>query len=142
MPTTITQDIRGALQKQAANAAGFPTTVVRQGLGEVMPANSESHARLFYIPASTRPFNVRSKRFEHVGLFQISLYGPGGGGTGAIEQLADNVRAVFKPGETRLAAGPDTVTIDFSERADAMEVENDWLMVPTTVMWRCFSARN
>lgn len=137
--TTVSQNIRGCLQLQAALAAGFPAAVAYEG--EVFaPTTGITWARMTLLPQSGRPFDVRAADTAHMGLFQVDIMVPDGLGTGAAEIAADAVRAVFRGGTT-IGIGGDRIQIDYAERAQAQQQPN-WIFCPVTVRWRCYSASN
>lgn len=144
---SLSTNIRGALQVRALTAAGFPGAglVAFEGITfSVPPALAGvKYARLTLIPALGRPFDVGNGTKRHSGIFQVSLFFAKAGdpGSGPVEILADAVKAVFPPGAA-LYQGGEKVRIKYSERAQVAGDEPDWLHVPTTVGWECFSSSN
>lgn len=136
---SISHSIRGALQTRAATAAGFPPEAQRayQGRG-FKPTTGTPYARMTVIPASVRPSVLSGARAEHRGMFQVDLYFPTGGGTGAVEQVGDAVAAVFRAA-SKIHMNGETVVVERVERKPAPE-EDGWLRVIVSVTWRCFSA--
>lgn len=139
--TTVSQNVRGALQTRVALAAGFPPQNQIAYEGETFSSTlGVPWARLTLLPQSGRPFDVRAADTAHMGLFQVDVFVPDGLGTGAAELAADAVRAVFRGGTT-IGIGGDRIVIDYAERAQAQQ-EPDWIVCPVTVRWRCYSASN
>lgn len=139
MTTTIYQDIRAALQQRAQTADGFPADpqIAYEGI-VFTPTPEVPWARLTLSPTSIAAYTVNVGTLLHKGLFMIDLFYPLKAGTGLVESIADNVRAVFVPGQ-RLAIGQFFLQIDSSSRTRAMPSE--WLMVPVTVGWKVFASR-
>lgn len=142
--TTVSQDIRGALQTRAATAAGFPALAQRKYEGRAFsPTTGTTHVRMWVIPADERPWSLRGDRHRHTGLFQIDVLCPSAGdpGTAAVEQLADAIKAVFSPDLGPMYAGDERVTVLRVERTGIMDEQPDWQKIVVTVFWSCFSAR-
>ena len=142
MTTTLYQDIRGALQQRAASATGYPPVGQRAYEGGPLfsSTNGTPYARTTLMPTSGRPFEVSGGTKQHAGLFQVDVCVPSNQGTATAEIAADNVKAMFEPGDVLLKNG-EHIVIDYAERGKAM-VSPDWIFCPVTVRWRCFSTRN
>lgn len=142
MPS-LYQNIRGALQNQALTAVGFPAAnqVSYEG-AEFSSTHGVSWAKLSLMPQRGRSAVIGAAQKLHSGLFQVDIFDParGGPGTGGTEAKADAVKAVFAPG-TVLTLNGERVVIDYSERAAAI-ITPDWIQVPVTVGWRCYSSNN
>jgi hypothetical protein len=139
---SLYQTIRAALETRAVTAAGFPGSSQRAYEGVIFaPTLKTTYARMTNMPALGRPFSVSAARKEHIGTFQVDLFGAPGAGAGAIESLADAVKAVFSPG-LRLPKNGEIIIIDWSERVGIISADPKWLQCPVSVRWRCFSASN
>lgn len=133
--------IRSALQTQALTATGFPTTQVSYEGMRFDSTNKVTWSRFKLFPAVGDAFSVSASTIHHAGVFQVDLYGDPLHGTGALETLADAVKAVFRPG-TRLASGGETIIIDSAMRASAIVADPDWLHIPVSIRWRAYSSNN
>jgi hypothetical protein len=139
---SVSLDIRGALQVRAATATGFPGSAQRyyEGLA-FTPTIGTPYARMTLFPTQGRAAVIGGALVRHQGLFQVDLFYPAGLGTGAAETVADAVKAVFIAGLS-VTQGSETVTIEYAERAAAIQQNADWLMVPITVGYHCYSINN
>lgn len=139
--TTVSQNIRGALQLQALASPGFPPQSETAFEGEIFSSTiGVPWARMTLLPQSGRPFDVAAATTAHMGLFQVDVMVPAGFGTGAAEVAGDAVRAVFRAGTT-IGIGGDRVIIDYADRAQAQQ-QPDWIFCPVTVGWHCYSRSN
>lgn len=143
MPTTLYEDIRGALQPLADSVSGFPPIAQRSFEGMLFTSTTGvPWARITLMPVSGRPMTVSTNRKKHVGLFLIDLYGNPQIGSGGVEAVADAVMTIYKPPLRLMITGAtDTVGIDYSERKSARP-DGQYTMIPITVGWHCFSERN
>lgn len=142
--TTLTQDIRGALQKRLDAISGFPAEANRayQGRGYT-PTPGTPWARAVLTVAEDTPFATGGSSFTHRGLFIVTHFvdgrgNPGPGSAGA-EIASDNIAAAFKPPLNLLRAGL-RVRIERAERTGLVE-EPDWLSVPVQIRWMAWSPR-
>lgn len=140
---SLYQNIRGALQVQAATASGFPAAAKRayEGVRFVEPSDGSTWVKMTLIPATGRPYSVDGGTKQHTGMFQIDVFTAPGAGTGAGESLADAIKTVFAPG-TRLSLNSEIVIIEYAERASVIDADPQWLQIPVTVGWRSFSSNN
>lgn len=139
MTATLYQNVRGALQAQAATAAGFPSQVAYENVMFTSTVGTP-YARMTLMPQLGRPFSVSSDVKRHDGLFQVDIFYPANAGTALAEAAADAVRDALSAAK-RLAAGSDILAIDYVERAAALQ-QPDWIQIPVTAKWHCFSVRN
>jgi hypothetical protein len=137
---TIYQDIRGALQKRASLAQGFPPSGQRDYEGITFrPTIGTTYARMTLIPSSARPPFMDGRVVQHEGLFQVDLFAPGGGspGSATVEQVADAVRAQFEAG-LRLPVNAGKLLIRYAERSGIL-TQPDWLQISVTIAYRIYS---
>lgn len=134
---TTYSDVRACLQIQAATASGFPTQVSYEGALFTSTIGTP-WAKLKLLPVDDGPFSVSGAIRYAYGLFQVDVNYPARGspGTLTVEQAADNVIAVFKPG-THLESGSTLVTIDRAKRGPII-ISEDWLCLPVTISWRSY----
>lgn len=141
---SVSQAIRGALQQRAATAVGFPPSNQRAYEGYAFnPTIGTTYARMTVIPSESRPAVVGAATKIHRGLFQIDIFYPAQGnpGTGAAEVLADAVKDVFAVGGSAMSVGGETVTVERVQREQVIQ-SPEWLQVPVTVYWLCYSPNN
>lgn len=145
MTDAIYNDIRAALEAQAATAAGFPPPNLRNtDGGTFQPSLNKPWARLHLIPSSGRPISVDAKTIAHRGLFQIDLFYPASTGIKVAEAVAGAIKDAFAPGFTRLPL-PGTnarIHIAYVERIHAVKDDNEWEPVSVQVAWRVWAPRN
>lgn len=137
--TTLYQDIRGLLQRRAMTAVGFPADIAPQAVA-YNPVPGTPWARMVLTPASGRPFSVSGARIKHVGLFTVTIFQPAKAGTAAAEVAADNLKAVFRPGDV-LHRNNENLAVDYAEVRQIVE-ETDWVSAPVMIGWTCYSPRN
>lgn len=133
--TSLTQDIRGALQQQVENVTGFPPAAQRAYEGKTFtPTVGIAWARLTLMTNSRRPFSLSGVSKITGGIFLIDLFYPPGSGTATIDAMADAVVDAYAP-EAPLIQGSTRVLINYAQRAEVMRAAED-LQVPITVSWR------
>lgn len=139
--TTLYQDIRKALQDQAATASGYPPEGRRAYENQqFVPPTKISWVELTLAPVTDKPFSVSGKDKEHRGLFLINVRSPYNEGPAACEALADNVRSAFDPAVHLNSAGGETIFLDYAQRSKAIP-NAQWYLVPVTIGWRVYSER-
>jgi hypothetical protein len=75
---------------------------------------------------------------RHVGIYQVSIYAPVGGGVGVINGLIDALCDHFKRG-TVLTYSPITLTVEKSFSGPTIQ-ETDWQHVPITIRYYLLAA--
>jgi len=134
---SLLQDIRGALQLQAASAAGFPAAVDYEG-NEFSPTYGVPWARMTLMNNSRLPFSVSGQSKITGGLFQVDLFYPVNKGTADVDVVADAVVDVF-PLNSNLIRGSTRLWINYAQRNPLLQ-QPDSIHAPITVSWRCFTA--
>lgn len=148
MTTSLYQDIRGALQTLAASATGFPAAGQRafENL-EFSSTTGTPWVRMTVKPTSGRPYSVDAITRAHAGLFLVDFYFPADQGTagkpaaGDGEPAVDHFKDLFAPGTKIPLTGGEILYIAYAERAQGIAKDGQF-MIPVTVAWRCWSARN
>jgi hypothetical protein len=131
-------DIRGALQLQAASAAGFPASNQIDYEGKAFsPTLGVPWARMTLMNNSRLPFSVSGQSKITGGLFQVDLFYPIGAGTAAIDVVADAVVDVF-PLNSNLIRVSTRLWINYAQRNPLLQ-QPDAIHAPITVSWRCFT---
>lgn len=75
---------------------------------------------------------------QHVGIYQVSVCAPVGGGVGASGALRDSIVDWFKRGTTMIANGV-TVTVTKAYPGPAL-TDGGWIQTPITIRYRVFAA--
>jgi hypothetical protein len=134
---SLLSDIRGALQLQAASAAGFPPSnqIAYEGKGFTSTLGTP-WARMTLLNNSRQPFSLDGSDNIVGGLFQVDLFYPTGKGTADIDVVADAVVEAF-PLNHNLFRGSTRVSIYYAQRNPLLQ-QPDFLHAPITVSWRCF----
>jgi hypothetical protein len=73
------------------------------------------------------------------GVYQVEAVGPGGRGSGEVRALADAVAAHFARG-TKLAVGPDELTIERAEPGPGMTEHDGRFRVPVSISFYAYLA--
>jgi hypothetical protein len=134
---SILQDIRGALQLQAASAAGFPTEVGYEGK-LFSPTFGVPWARMTLLNNSGLPFSISGRSKITGGLFQVSLFYPVNKGTADIDVVADAVVDAF-PLDMNLFKNAARIWINYAQRNPLLQ-QPDSIHAPITISWRCFTS--
>lgn len=134
---SLYQDIRGALQLQAASAAGFPAAdqIDYENKG-FTPTLGVPWARMTLLTNSGRPFSLDGISKIDGGLFQVDLFYPINKGTQDVDVVADAVVATF-PLDTNLIRGAARLWINYAQRNPNLQ-QPDAIHAPVTISWRCF----
>lgn len=96
-------------QRLAAWAAALSLSVAWQNVAFTPPA-SGIYLRAFLLPGDTGSLDLEGVHRQYVGVFQVSIVAPAGQGSGASEQLAEEIAALF-PMALRLTSGSFAVQI-------------------------------
>lgn len=139
--TTISQDIRGALQTTAEAVAGFPPAGQRDydGGPQFSPTPNVPWVRMQFVPTARRRIGLKlSQAKDHQGIFNILLAGPPQQGSAPIEQLADRIVDAFSVDQPIILGGA-RVQIVAAERKPTMDGPGD-IQCPVVVSWRCLTA--
>lgn len=96
-------------QRLAAWAAARSLPVAWQNVAFTPPA-SGIYLRAFLLPADTDSLDLEGKHRLYTGVFQVSIVAPNGNGSGAAEQLAVDLDALY-PNALRLTSGAFAVQI-------------------------------
>jgi hypothetical protein len=134
--TTLTQDIKAALEKRAATASGFPSSSNRAYEAvPFTPTPGTTWARLTFMVNSRRRESAGSDAYYlYQGLLVVDLFLPSGKGTGAALALADAVAAVF-PEDVTLTQGDASVRVRYAEPSGGTRVEADWVKAQVAISW-------
>lgn len=139
--SNLYQDIRTALQDQAATAVGFPVAARRayENSKFVPPASAAgvSWVAMAVRPIEDKPYSVSGDAKKHQGLFLINVYTPFNEGPAACEALVDNIRSVFDP-SGNMKQGGITIFLDYAQRGPLIP-DAEWAMIPITVGWRAYT---
>lgn len=130
-------DIRGALQLQAASAAGFPAAVDYEGT-IFSPTFGIPWARMTLLNNSRLPFSISGRSKINGGMFQVDLFYPVDKGTEDIDTVADAVVDAF-PLDTNLFKGSARIWINYAQRNGLLQ-QPDSIHAPITISWRCFTS--
>lgn len=95
-------------QRLATWAAGKPLPVAWQNVALTPPAGT--YLRAFLLPADTDSQDMAGDHRAYTGVFQVSIVTPNGQGSGAAEELAEELAALF-PMALRLTSGAFAVQI-------------------------------
>ncbi|MDV7209906.1 DUF4128 domain-containing protein [Azotobacter beijerinckii] len=96
-------------QRLASWAAARSLQVAWQNVPFTPPATG-IYLRAFLLPANTDSLDLEGAHRLFTGIFQVSIVAPNGKGSGAAEQLAVDLDALY-PNNLRLASGDFSVQI-------------------------------
>lgn len=138
--SNLYQDIRTALQDQAALTPGFPLTANRAyENSKFTPPVKTKWVAMALRPTNERPYSVGGDVKAHKGIFIVNLYSPFNEGPAAIEALADAVRTMFDPSE-HLDHGGETIFLDYAQRSQIIS-DPEWSMISVTIGWSVYSPK-
>lgn len=139
---TIYENIRKALQDQAATADDFPAANLRayENSKFTPPASTSGTAwvAMALKPIEDKPFSVGGDQKLHRGMFLVNVFTPFNEGPAACEVLVDKIRSVFDPSGRVPADDGLVIYLDYSQRGPAI-VDPEWMMIPITIGWRTYS---
>ena len=96
-------------QRLAVWAAARSLPVAWQNVAFTPPA-SGLYLRAFLLPGDTASLDLEGSHRQYIGVLQVSIVAPSGQGSGAAEQLAADLDALF-PNNLRLTSGAFSVQI-------------------------------
>ncbi|TKD32587.1 DUF4128 domain-containing protein [Azotobacter chroococcum] len=96
-------------QRLAAWASARSLSVAWQNVS-FTPLASGIYLRAFLLPADTDSLDLEGAHRLYTGIFQVSIVAPNGKGSGAAEQLAADLDALY-PNNLRLTSGAFAVQI-------------------------------
>lgn len=75
---------------------------------------------------------------QHVGLFQVSVYGPKGAGESETREIAGLVAAHF-PADLRMVVSPVVVRVSKRPDVAGMLVEDAMIQIPVMIAWEAYA---
>lgn len=130
MTNTLDQNIRYALESRLATVSGLPA-IAYEGV-RYTPAPGTAFIEPTIVPTAERPATMGDDHLVlHEGLFMVLLVYPNGKGAGAIEAMANAVKAKFKASDVSTVNGV-TVRFRYAERRPSIH-EPDWVRVPISI---------
>lgn len=100
------------------------------------PPDTGAHLRPTYMPGETSQMGALPAIAEHVGLYQVDVFGPRDSGDGFVRGVANSILALFPMG-LGINANGTTVRITRSYRGPASEEEQTGLFhIPVRIHWR------
>lgn len=138
--SNLYQDIRTALQDQAALTPGFPAAANRAyENSKFTPPVKTPWVAMSLRPTNERPYSVGGDVKAHTGMFLINVYYPFDEGPAACEAMADAIRDMFDPSE-HLEHGTETIFLNYAQRGPLMS-DAEWAVIPVTIGWSVYSPK-
>ena len=132
---SVFSDIRTALESQIASVTGIPSAANRSWENvRFEPTTGTPWVRMTLLPGESRPA-IRGENpvLSYLGLFQVDVFEPSGGGPRTADTLADAIRDQFSSG-TDITVNTTTTRIRWSERLPG-RLDPPWYMVPIQISW-------
>lgn len=117
--------------KTWADGQGLPVVWENVAASELEP----TYLRAFLLPALTDTAFMAGSHRSYIGVFQISIVTPHGGGAGIAEGIASELDALF-PAHLRLSSGSLAVFITTPLAAAVPIVEPDCFVLPVSFNYR------
>jgi hypothetical protein len=130
-------DIRAAFTTKLLTLPSLPSVAWENT--PFTPVIGTPYLRPFLLPGEPVQAELGvSGQNRHVGIYQVSIYAPVGGGVGVINDLVDALCDHFKRG-TVLTYSPITLTVEKSFSGPTIQ-ETDWQHVPISIRYYLLAA--
>lgn len=131
------QKIRAAYESRLATWAAARTPALRVQYENVpfTPVQGETFLRAYLLPAKTANLDVQGALTVWTGVFQVSVYAPINGGSGAALGIADELAALFVPNARLTQAGLTVQQVTPCSVAPALQDATNYV-VPVSFQYR------
>ena len=125
--------IEGRLKPWAA--AHAPALPVAFENVSYTPTVGTAYLRGYLMPANTKNPSIGGKHKAYHGMYQVSLYFPGGAGTGDVEAAAKEIEVLFELPTTMQRQGRNVRITRTPAIAKGMPDDTGFFMVPVTIWY-------
>lgn len=98
------------------------------------PEPGIAYQRAFVLLARPNDYSI-ADGFQEIGLFQVNLCWPQGGGRGEVLARANAIRAHFAKAMTLPVGGPPAVKIMRTAEIGSGYLDGDRFVIPVTIRW-------
>lgn len=130
------KDVRAALRARLAALPASPPVAWENDA--YTPTEGTLYLRQTILPSASPNVDLESL-VEHIGLMQVDVFAPAGGGSGAAEDMAATLEAHFAAQHT-LIHGAEVVSIRTIEQLSGAR-DGAWYVLPIRISYQSFQTR-
>lgn len=101
------------------------------------PPNNARYLRAFLLPAESENIYVDGRSVKYIGVFQVSIVMPNGGGAGAGEQIVSDLEALFAVDQSISKSGLDILMRKPPSSGVAIQ-ESGSFVIPVSIHYMVF----